>query len=73
MYRQIIIPTSKNYVLRLPDELIGQKVEVIAFAIEQHTEVSTNKIYPKQIAFRKHGTGLREFWQSISFFLKAKF
>jgi len=31
------------------------------------------QIYPKQIAFRKHGTGLREFWQSVSFFTKAKF
>ena len=34
MIRQIITPTSNSYTLELPDELIGKKVEVLAFEVE---------------------------------------
>ena len=32
MIRQLIIPTQNTYLLKLPDELIGKTVEVIAFS-----------------------------------------
>ena len=33
LVREIIYPTENNYTLRLPDEMIGKQVEVIAFEI----------------------------------------
>ena len=35
LIREIIVPTSNTYMLNLPDKLIGKKVEVIAFEIEE--------------------------------------
>jgi hypothetical protein len=35
LIREIIYPTENNYTLRLPDEMIGKQVEVIAFEIEK--------------------------------------
>lgn len=35
LIREIIVPTSNTYVLNLPDKLIGKRVEVIAFEIEE--------------------------------------
>ena len=35
LVREIIYPTENNYTLRLPDEMIGKQVEVIAFEIEK--------------------------------------
>ena len=34
MLRQIIVPTKNTYMLLIPDDLIGKKVEVIAFSAE---------------------------------------
>jgi hypothetical protein len=36
MLRQIVVPTENEYVLHLPDEYLGKKVEVIAFEIEEN-------------------------------------
>ena len=60
MIRQIIIPTQNSYLLHLPDNLIGKKVEVIAFAPddivnEPPTEVTETK---------------RTIEQAVSFFRK---
>jgi hypothetical protein len=35
LVREIIYPTENKYTLRLPDEMIGQEVEIIAFKIEE--------------------------------------
>lgn len=35
LIREIIYPTENNYTLRLPDEMIGKEVEIIAFEIEK--------------------------------------
>jgi len=35
LIREIIVPTSNTYVLNLPDKLIGKRVEVIAFEIDE--------------------------------------
>lgn len=37
MIRQIVVPTQNNYTLELPDEMVGKKVEVIVFEIENVT------------------------------------
>lgn len=34
LIREIIVPTDNTYLLKLPDEMIGKQVEVIAFEIE---------------------------------------
>ncbi len=44
MILEIVIPTENTYTLLLPDEFIGKKVEVIAFALE---EVATNTEIPQ--------------------------
>ena len=33
LIREIICPTENTYTLRLPDEMIGKEVEIIAFEI----------------------------------------
>ncbi len=35
LIREIIYPTENNYTLRLPDEMVGKQVEVIAFEIKK--------------------------------------
>lgn len=35
MFRQSIITTENNYVLHLPDDLVGKRIEVIAFSEEE--------------------------------------
>ena len=35
LIREIIYPTENNYTLRLPDEMIGKEVEIIAFEIDK--------------------------------------
>lgn len=39
LIREIIVPTDNIYLLRLPDEMIGKQVEVIAFEIEAKSAV----------------------------------
>eukprot|EP01034_Spumella_vulgaris_P003567 gene3567-4582_t len=34
LIREIIVPTDNTYLLKLPDEMIGKQVEVIAFEVE---------------------------------------
>jgi len=40
MLREIIVPENNTYLLKLPDELVGKRVEVIAFEIEEKTDDS---------------------------------
>lgn len=40
LIREIIVPTGNSYILTLPDEMIGKRVEVIAF--ELNKDVSVN-------------------------------
>ncbi len=35
LVREIIIPTDNSYLLRLPDNMIGKHVEVIAFELKK--------------------------------------
>ena len=38
LLREIITPTSNEYVLSLPDEMIGKQVEVVAYEVENPQE-----------------------------------
>ncbi len=40
LIREIIVPTGNSYLLTLPDEMVGKRVEVIAF--ELNKDVSVN-------------------------------
>ena len=42
--RQIIIPTKNTFVLHLPDQFIGKKVEVIVFSTEEMVPGNSRKI-----------------------------
>jgi hypothetical protein len=44
MIRQIIYPTSNEFTLNLPDELLGKEVEVLAFELEKVDEQFRNII-----------------------------
>lgn len=39
LIRKIIVPTGNSYVLTLPDEMIGKRVEVIAFELNKDIPV----------------------------------
>lgn len=52
MVRTIITPQNNTLSLSIPDDLIGRKVEVIFFAIDEAsvtTEVSQPKLKPSQM------------------------
>lgn len=46
MVREIITPTNSVFTMRLPDEMMGKTVEVIAFEIE--VPDSSKRITPKE-------------------------
>jgi len=43
MFRQIVIPTEKNHLITLPEDLYGKQVEVIAFELDRNKTTSANK------------------------------
>ena len=44
LVREIIHPTENNYIIYLPDEMIGKQIEVIAFEIEKTQEKRLDKM-----------------------------
>ena len=58
MLREIIVPTGNTYLLKLPDDMIGKEVEVIAFNLTDRNATSfreeSNELqYQEAIAFFK--------------------
>lgn len=53
MIRQIIVPINNTYTLELPDELLGRKVEVLAFEVESEAEVTTTDNKKQAVKFGK--------------------
>ena len=58
MVREIIVPTENIYQLKLPDEMIGKEIEVIAFNLSDKYSASNDKEvktkeYQDAIAFFK--------------------
>ncbi|WP_194973161.1 hypothetical protein [Aquiflexum lacus] len=50
LIREIIVPTGNSYTLTLPDEMIGKRVEVIAFELNKDVLVNDEtKIDQNQI------------------------
>ena len=43
MLRQIVVPTQNFFTLQLPSEYIGKQVEVIAFEVNENTDVVSKK------------------------------
>ena len=62
LIREIIYPTENNYTLRLPDEMIGQEVEIIAFRIEKTPKKSIeNDLKDIQDIFKNNRVDLKDF------------
>lgn len=59
MVREIIVPTENIYQLKLPDEMIGKEIEVIAFNISDKYSTSIN-----------NEVNAREYQDAIAFFKK---
>ncbi len=59
MLHKIVVPTRNTYLLQLPDEMVGKKVEVIAFEVGEADISSlveredTKKTYDEAINFFK--------------------
>ncbi|NCO54949.1 MAG: hypothetical protein COS14_08290 [Bacteroidetes bacterium CG02_land_8_20_14_3_00_31_25] len=53
MYRQIIIPDSKSYLLNLPANFIGRQVEIIAFPVEDKKKADDKYSVEKALKFFK--------------------
>ena len=49
MLRQIVVPEKNTFILQIPDEMIGKKVEVLAFEIDEATAVDKNKTTAERI------------------------
>jgi hypothetical protein len=62
LIREIIYPTENNYTLRLPDEMIGKEIEVIAFEIEKMPKKSVkNDLKDIQDIFKNNRISLKDF------------
>jgi hypothetical protein len=62
LVREIIYPTENNYTLRLPDELIGKEVEIIAFEIEKTQKKShQNSLEDLRAIFKDNRVDLSNF------------
>jgi hypothetical protein len=48
MVRTLITPEDRNILIRVPEDYIGKQVEVIAFTLEENTNVAQVK---KQASF----------------------
>lgn len=57
MLREIIHPDTNQYMLHLPDELVGQDVEVLAYRVPKHQNQTTND----EAAVAKRAEALRAF------------
>jgi hypothetical protein len=62
MFRQIIVPSSNNLLLKIPDEFIGQQLEVIAFLVESAVNTGDEYSWDKALAFfAKHKISLSKY------------
>ncbi|NOS57234.1 MAG: hypothetical protein HOP37_13385 [Cyclobacteriaceae bacterium] len=48
MVRTLITPEDRNILIRVPEDYIGKQVEVIAFTLEENSNVTQVK---KQVSF----------------------
>lgn len=60
MLREIIVPTENTYLLKLPDEMIGKEVEVIAFDLSDKQSTTSLR---KEI-------NVKQYHEAIAFFKK---
>jgi hypothetical protein len=49
LIREIFVPTTNTYTLNLPNEMIGKKVEVIAFGIGESEQLIDSKDKLKEL------------------------
>jgi len=62
MVRQIVIPESTSLTLKLPKEFIGQKIEVIAFAVEKEKKPRPSYSWENGLKFfHKHTVSLKNY------------
>ncbi len=61
MFRKIIVPRENTYLLKLPDEMVGKEIEIIAFKTNKNEMTAKNSEsdirtrYRNAIAyFKKH-------------------
>jgi hypothetical protein len=64
MYREIITANSPTFEIRIPEEMRGKKIEIIAFEIENESpvksELSTKSVSSEDF-FTKHRIDLSNF------------
>ncbi|GLU53540.1 hypothetical protein [Dyadobacter frigoris] len=53
LIREIIVPTDNTYLLKLPDEMIGKQVEIIAFEIEARPDVDIEERERRRMEIRE--------------------
>jgi hypothetical protein len=62
MYREIITANSPTYEIRIPEEMRGKKIEILAFEIENENPVANgNKSVSSEDFFVKHRIDLSNF------------
>ncbi len=62
LIREIIFPTENTYLLKLPDEMVGKEIEVIAFEIaKKSVSVVKNELSDIQAIFKDNLVDLSGF------------
>jgi uncharacterized membrane protein YvbJ len=72
MYREIIEPTSQEYILKIPKEYLDQKIEILILPFSSHVDkkkesflkISNN--FDEIEAYSNHSANLIEEWKDSS-------
>jgi hypothetical protein len=59
MIRTLITPEDRNISIRVPEHFIGKQVEVIAFTIDENSELSSVKKQPSFSALKLNTIGYK--------------
>lgn len=59
MYREIITANLPTFEIRIQDEMIGKKIEILAFEIDNETVINTNSSFSNADSLTKSLEGYR--------------
>lgn len=59
MIRTLITPEDRNILIRVPEDYIGKQVEVIAFTLEENSNVAQVKKQPSFTALKLNTIGYK--------------
>jgi hypothetical protein len=57
MIRKIFVPKEKEYILEIPDSLIGKSIELLAFEVKVDEPIKREKTEVEDVSYEKEDFG----------------